>query len=203
MNVASSRQSAGFFSVVSTDLARYAAGEGRRVTKLLALRMIFLVPGFQFVLSRRIQDQLLCIPLIGRPLRRVWWWLTCRSFGSEIAISAKVGRGLYVPHPWGIVVGLCEIGDDVTILQNVTIGKKSLSEAGVPNIGDGVYLAAGAVIVGHVKIGDHSSVGANSVVLQDVPPNSVAVGVPARMIIPVATVRSQPLEQSATTGTGV
>lgn len=169
-----------FRAAVASDLARYAASEGRPVTWKFALRMIFLMPGFQFVLARRIQDRLYRLPIVGRAMGRVWWWWTCRSFGAEIAIAASIGQGLYVPHPYGIVVGECAMGDGVTILQNVTIGKRSRAAGGIPIIGDGVYLAAGAVIVGDVTIGPGASIGANAVVLGDIPAGATAVGAPAK-----------------------
>ncbi|PCD01732.1 hypothetical protein COC42_16605 [Sphingomonas spermidinifaciens] len=172
----------GFRTLVRSDLERFALSEGLPVTPQLALRMIFLMPGFQFVLCRRIQDRLYRVPVIGRGLRRVFWWWTTRSFGAEIAIGAEVGRALHIPHPYGIVVGVCRIGDGVTILQNVTIGKKSATAGGHPVIGDRVYLSAGAVIVGNMTIGDDATVGANSVVTGDVPAGTVAVGAPARIL---------------------
>ncbi|MGL4314912.1 MAG: serine O-acetyltransferase, partial [Sphingomonas sp.] len=110
----------------------------------------------------------------------LWWWRTCRAFGSEIAIGATVEGGLYVPHPYGIVIGVAMIGHDVTILQNVTIGNRG--EAGTPGavIGDGAYLGAGAAVIGAVTIGARARVGANAVVTRDVPPGATAVGIPAR-----------------------
>ena len=144
--------------------------------------MLFLTPGFQFVLARRIQEILHRIPLVGRLLRRIWWWWTCIVFGSELAIACDIGGGLYIPHPFGIVVGTCKIGRNVTILQNVTIGHKDRLGKGEPRIGDEVMLTAGCVILGDVAIGDRSVVGANAVVTRDVPPRSVAVGIPAKII---------------------
>ncbi|CAN5335266.1 hypothetical protein BH09PSE3_BH09PSE3_04040 [soil metagenome] len=167
--------------LIRSDLKVFAAGEGKPVTWKLTLRMIFLMPGFQFVLSRRIQDFLYGIPVVGRGLGRVWWWWTCRSFGCEIAIGAKVGASFYTPHPTGIVLGVCTIGDGVTILQNVTIGKKSKLVAGTPVICDGAYLAAGAVILGDIRVGVGAAVGANSVLMCDVPDGCFAVGAPARV----------------------
>jgi serine O-acetyltransferase len=177
-----SRPGDSFLALVRSDLQRYAEAEGRAVSRGLTLRMLFLMPGFQFVLARRIQDLLYGLPIVGRTLGRICWWWTCRSFGAEIAIAAVIGRGLYVPHPYGIVVGICRVGDGVTILQNVTIGKKSRAAGGAPVIGNDVYLAAGAVIVGDLVIGDHASIGANSVVIGDIPTSAVAVGAPAKVV---------------------
>jgi serine O-acetyltransferase len=158
----------------------YVIGPPSSLKKLLILfKLVLVTPGYQFVLSRRIQELLLYIPMLGRPLRRIVWWLTCLVFGSEIAISCEVGGGLYIPHPFGIVVGVSDIGKRVTILQNVTIGRKSLADKERPRIGDGAQLSAGAVIVGSITIGHHSIVGANSVVTRDIPPHSLAIGIPA------------------------
>jgi serine O-acetyltransferase len=171
-----------FLACVRSDLERYASAEGRAVTASLTLRMIFLVPGFQFVLARRIQDLLYRVPVLGRPLGRIWWWWTCRSFGCELAIAARVGKGLYIPHPVGMVIGMCHIGDNVTILQNVTIGQAGLRVPGDPVIGDGAYLGAGAVILGDLEIGRGAVIGANSVVRRNVPAGARAVGAPARLL---------------------
>jgi len=171
-----------FLAYVRSDLKRYAAAEKREITASFVLRMIFLVPGFQFVFARRIQDMLYGVPLFGRPLGRIWWWWTCRSFGSELAIAARVGAGLYIPHPVGMVIGLCRIGDNVTIQQNVTIGQVGLGIPGDPQIGDGAYLGAGAVILGDLEIGSGAVIGANSVVRKDVPAGARAVGAPARVL---------------------
>lgn len=103
------------------------------------------------------------------------------KFLTHIDISpyADIGPGLTFYHGMGIVIGkFTQIGEYVTICQNVTTGN------GRPHIGNHVTLWAGAKILGNVQIGDHAQVGANAVVLQDVPANCIAVGVPAKKFIP-------------------
>ncbi len=172
----------GFRAAVRRDLALFAFHESTTVTPAFVVRMILLTQGFQFVLARRIQDALVRLPVIGRPLRRIWWWWTCRRFGAEIAIGCTVSAGLYIPHPYGIVVGVCVIGEDVVILQNVTIGSRHSHSPGQARIGRGAYLSAGAAIIGSISIGERAMIGANAVVLRDVPDGAVAVGVPARIV---------------------
>lgn len=172
----------GFLRSVCRDLHRYAHFEQTWPSFAFTVRMVLLTQGFQFVLARRIQDLIVRIPVAGRPLRRVWWWWTCRRFGAEIAIGATVGDGLYIPHPYGIVVGVCTIGEDVAILQNVTIGARGPEAPSQAVIGRGSYLSAGSVLVGAVTLGEGAVIGANAVVLTDVPARATAVGIPARII---------------------
>lgn len=107
-------------------------------------------------------------------------------FGLEISISCRIGPGLFLPHTQGTVVGAWSIGSNVTIFQGVTIGARSLdfnpSPLTRPIIGDGVVIGAGAKVLGAVHLHDHCLVGANSVVLQDIPDGCLAVGAPARII---------------------
>ena len=121
------------------------------------------------------------IPLVPGILTSISLCLT----GAEILPQAEIGPGLVVKHPGGIVVGAgTVIGSRCTILQNVTLGEK-LDESGdhaYPTVGSGVTLCAGAVIVGNVRVGDGATVGANSVVLSDVPDGATVVGAPARQI---------------------
>lgn len=105
--------------------------------------------------------------------------------GIEIHPGAKIGRRLFIDHGMGVVIGeTCEIGDNVTIFQGVTLGGTG-KEKGKrhPTIKDNALIATGAKVLGSITIGENSKIGAGSVVLKDVPPNSTVVGVPGRVVI--------------------
>src|SRR4051794_38208746 len=124
-----------------------------------------------------------------------WLWrqgrtdlaLLLQSASSEqlqvsIHPSASIGTSVFLDHATGIIVGASvSIGDAVTIMQNVTLGRKQADGGRAPTIGRGVLLSTGATIVGDLKIGDYAKVGAGSVVTQDVPAGCTAIGVPARL----------------------
>jgi serine O-acetyltransferase len=96
--------------------------------------------------------------------------------------SASIGTQVFLDHATGIIISaFAVIGDDVTILQNVTIGRKSSEPDHAPKIGKGVYLSAGSAIIGGVSIGDFAKIGAGAVVEHDVPAGCTAVGLPARL----------------------
>ncbi len=100
--------------------------------------------------------------------------------GIELHCETPVGRGLILEHFGGIIIsGDAVIGDDVVIRNGVTIGLRRTGIRGSPIIGDRVDIGAGAKILGTIRIGNDVAIGANAVVLQDVPDNSLAVGVPA------------------------
>src|SRR5881296_1087359 len=103
--------------------------------------------------------------------------------GIEIHPAAKLGPGLFIDHGMGVVIGeTAEVGENVTLLQGVTLGGTSLKrEKRHPTLGNNVVVGAGAKIIGAFKIGDGSRIGAGSVVVREVPPNSVVVGVPGRV----------------------
>jgi len=174
-------------SKIRSDIAAYAKAERCHAGLSFWLRMILVTPGFQFVLCYRLEELLLRIPVLGRVLRRLVWWLSCLVFGAEIAMAAEIDGGLYIPHPYGIVIGRSRIGADVCIMQNVTIGTKHIEDRSIPVIEAGVVLGAGCCVLGEVVVGAGSAVGANAVVLASLPPNSVAVGVPAKIVQPTAS----------------
>lgn len=110
---------------------------------------------------------------------RYWFWSTVT--GAEIPLNCEIGGGLLIPHPNGIVIhpGV-QIGVNCLIFQQVTIGTRNRERP--PIIAGHVDIGAGAKILGPVNVGAHAQIGANAVVLCDVPPGAVAVGIPAKII---------------------
>ncbi len=118
--------------------------------------------------------------LLGRWLSQVARWLT----GIEIHPGAKIGRRLFIDHGMGVVIGETAIvGDDVTLYQGVTLGGTG-KEHGKrhPTLEDNVVVGGGAKILGNITIGKNCRIGAGSVVLRNVPPESTVVGVPAHIV---------------------
>lgn len=114
--------------------------------------------------------------------RHLFWSIVTQS---DIEPRTTFGKRLMLPHPNGVVIHEdAVIGDDCMIMQQVTIGM--IGDGEVPVLGNSVYVGAGAKIIGKVKVGDGARIGANAVVVEDVPPGCTAVGVPARLIQPDA-----------------
>jgi serine O-acetyltransferase len=110
-----------------------------------------------------------------------FWSAVC---GADIPLDSEIGGGLLIPHPNGIVIHpRASIGPNCLIFQQVTIGAGS--EAGLPVIDGHVDIGAGAKIIGGIRIGAHARIGANAVVLEDVPRFSTAVGIPAKIHLAV------------------
>ena len=117
---------------------------------------------------------------------------TIRFFtGIEIHPGAKIGKNLFIDHGMGVVIGeTSEIGDNVTIYHNVTLGGSSPSidserqrhEKRHPTIGNDVLIGSGAQIIGPIKVGNNSRIAANAVVVKDVPENATMVGIPAKAV---------------------
>lgn len=104
--------------------------------------------------------------------------------GIDIHPGAKLGPGLFIDHGMGLVIGeTAELGSNVTLYQGVTLGGTG-KEKGKrhPTIGNNVVVSSGAKVLGSFKVGDNSKIGSGSVVLKEVPPNSVVVGVPGRVV---------------------
>jgi serine O-acetyltransferase len=110
-------------------------------------------------------------------IRHRWW---SAISGTDIPVNCKIGGGLLLPHPNGIVIHPnAEIGPNCLLFHQVTIGQGT---GGVPTLGGHVDVGAGAKILGRVTIGKHAKIGANAVVLHDVPAGVTAVGIPAKIV---------------------
>ncbi|OUC14065.1 MAG: serine O-acetyltransferase [Alkalinema sp. CACIAM 70d] len=148
------------------------------------LEVFFCHPGFHALLLHRIAHWLhSCgMPYLPRILSHFARWVT----GVEIHPAAVIGQGVCIDHGLGVVIGETAIvGDYAVIYQGVTLGGTG-KETGKrhPTIGSHVVLGAGATILGNIQVGDCAKVGAGSIVLQDVPAHSIAVGIPSRPIAP-------------------
>lgn len=139
-------------------------------------------PGIKATLLYRVAHFFwtLHMPFIPRYLSEIARQIT----SIDIHPGAVIGKDFFIDHGIGVVIGeTSEIGDNVTIYQGVTLGGTSLErKKRHPTIGNNVVIGAGAKILGPVTIGDNVRIGANSVVTRDVPPNSVVVGVPGRVV---------------------
>jgi len=146
------------------------------------LEVALLYPGIKAIGFHRCAHFLhsLQVPFFPRMISEVSRFVT----GIDIHPGAKIGRNLIIDHGHGVVIGeTAEIGDQVIIYQGVTLGGTDLRRAKRhPTVENGVVIGAGAKVLGNIRIGTGSRIGANSVVVSDVPANSTAVGIPAKII---------------------
>ena len=146
------------------------------------LEMLLTYGGVQALLSHRVSHALHAagVPLLPRLLA----YVTTAVTGVEIHPAARIGRGLFIDHGAGVVFGeTAEVGDDVTIYQGVTLGGTGFARGKRhPTVGNEVMIGAGSALLGPIEIGDRAKIGANSVVIHDVPPNSTVVGNPGHPV---------------------
>ena len=143
---------------------------------------VFLYPSFKVMLHYRLAHKLYLSEkyFLAR-------WISQRAVrktGIEIHPGAQIGKGLFIDHGNGVIIGETTIiGDNCTLYQGVTLGGtgKELGKRH-PTVGNNVMISAGAKVLGSFRIGDNSKIGAGSVVLHEVPPNSTVVGVPGRVV---------------------
>jgi len=167
------------FAAIRQDIEAATERDPARPT---ALQVIFAYPGVHAIWGHRISHWLWDrrARLAARMLAEVTRILT----GVEIHPGAILGSGLFIDHATGVVIGeTAEVGDDVTIYHGVTLGGSG-TDTGKrhPTVGDRVIIGAGAKILGAIKIGDDSRIGANAVVVKPVPSSAVVVGVPGQVI---------------------
>ena len=134
----------------------------------------------------RISSTLLLIPLLGGLLSKIVEYLIRILYASDISPKARIKGGLIFSHGHDIVIGSeVKIGNNCTIFNGVTLGNKDLESSAIgnqPTVGDNVTLSTGVKVLGPLTIGDNVIVGANSVVINNLPSNCTAVGVPAKII---------------------
>lgn len=119
----------------------------------------------------------------GKIISRLAWRRIVKGYGCYIEPTAVIGTGVRFPHPVGIVIGEgTVIGDDVTVYQHVTFGRRNAGDAGYPIVAAGVTIYAGATVIGGVTLGAGATVGALALVRDDVPPGGLAVTAPAHVL---------------------
>ncbi len=143
---------------------------------------VFLYPSFKAMLHYRVAHK-----LYSKGHYFLARWISQRAVrktGIEIHPGAQIGTGFFIDHGNGVIIGeTAVVGNNVTLYQGVTLGGTG-KEHGKrhPTVGDNVMISAGAKILGSFTIGENSKIGAGSVVLEEVPPNSTVVGVPGRVV---------------------
>ena len=170
------------FEILKIDLLALSGGHGSSFRS--RMKSLFLSHSFHLVFCYRLGVSSTRIPFIGKILKPLFEYFIRIYFASDISLKSKIGPGFVVVHGHDIVVGGdVEIGDNCKIFNGVTLGNKhtEVEFNAQPKLGANVVLSTGCKVLGAVSIGSHSIIGANSVVLLDVPPNSLAVGVPAQV----------------------
>lgn len=143
---------------------------------------VFLYPSFKAITRYRLAHKL--YEKKHYFLARWYSQRTARRTGIEIHPGAKIGKGLFIDHGNGVIIGeTAIIGDNVTLYQGVTLGGTGKEQGKRhPTVEDNVMISAGAKVLGSFRVGKNSKIGAGSVVLSEVPPNSTVVGVPGRVV---------------------
>jgi serine O-acetyltransferase len=158
------------------------AAMGRDPAARSRLEVLFCYPGVHALAFHRVAHRLWRAGWIvtARFVSHVSRWLT----GIEIHPAAKLARGVFIDHGMGVVIGeTAEVGENVTLYQGVTLGGTSLKrEKRHPTLEANVVVGTGAAVLGAITVGEGTRVGGGSVVVRDVPPNSVVVGVPGKII---------------------
>lgn len=151
------------------------------------IKYILFNPGFKYLISFRIYNSCSKSKILKYSLGVIVRIVNSHymyKYGIIIPVKTKLGYGIKINHFSGIVINSeCEIGNNVTISNNVTIGRDDRGKnVGCPSIGDNVYIGPGAKIFGKIRVGDNVAIGANAVVNKDIPNGAVVVGIPGKII---------------------
>jgi serine O-acetyltransferase len=177
------------FRLMKSDIERYSYLQDKdRHSRLAGLRAFVLCQGLQASMVYRI-GQKIYHPTSSNVLRYVSFvayfmaqrWMEATT-GISLNPRANIGKGFYIGHFGGIIIGKVTIGENCNISHEVTLGRGVANgENGVPTLGDRVWIGPGAKITGPIHLGDDCVVGANAVVLKSVPARALAVGIPAKI----------------------
>jgi serine O-acetyltransferase len=168
-----------FVEVLREDLD---AAVRRDPAALTLVEVALAYPGVHAVWGYRLAHRMWREPHLRLPARLLSQAVRAAT-GIEIHPGARIGRRLFIDHGMGVVIGeTAEVGDDVLLFHGATLGGKAMRRGKRhPTLGNRVVVGAGAKVLGPVWVGDGAQIGANAVVIADVPPGAVAVGVPARV----------------------
>jgi|YelNatPaOPRAMG01_1025707.scaffolds.fasta_scaffold05111_8 serine O-acetyltransferase len=167
------------FSLFKSDVEAILQRDPAARTKIEA---VLVYPGLHAVWFHRLAHHLWNKG--SKLTARLISYISRRLTGIEIHPAARIGRGFFIDHGMGVVIGeTAIIGENVTLYHGVTLGGTSLDKKKRhPTVGDRVTIGAGAKILGDISIGSDSRIGANAVVVKNVPPNSVVVGIPGQVV---------------------
>lgn len=181
-----STSSTGLFSLLREDLACVFQ---RDPAARFRLEVLLTYPGLHAIFTHRLTHWLWRRGF--RLMARVLSYLNRMFTQIDIHPGATIGRRFFIDHGCGVVIGeTAEIGDDVTLYHGVTLGGTSWSGGKRhPTLANGVVVGAGAKILGNIVIGQNARVGANSVVIADVPDGMTVVGIPGRVVVPLSNRR--------------
>ncbi|MGY3614424.1 serine O-acetyltransferase [Bradyrhizobium sp. USDA 10063] len=172
----------GALDLLQMDACRWVRPEDvadrSELTPLLLLKLLFRHPPLRAMAWFRLATLMhrRKVKLLPGVLQR----RLLRLYGLELVPGATIGGGLYIAHPVGCVIVVESMGTNVSMMGSVTLGRRE--KLRWPTVGDNVFFGAGCRVLGPIEIGANATVGANAVVLIDVPPGAVAVGVPARVL---------------------
>lgn len=166
-------------SILCKDLYRYEGDRSRSI--ITRLRYICFTPGFQYIYCWRHAS------MANNPISRLFWKVLTRRCmfhsGIQIPVGTKIGPGFRISHFGGIVINPATvIGENFSIAQGALIGSAAGKHSGVPIIGNNVIISANSVIVGGVQIGDYTMIAPGAFVNFDVPPHSIVIGNPGKII---------------------